>query len=100
VDCGFDQNGLILFFIAIEYMFPYKFRSQCQILRCSPNKVDYVKLKTGGNEPRISTKMRYAQIANSATKEGRQTTMTGEVAQQRYPNAFFPRTNIIVPLTN
>jgi len=81
-------------------MFQYKFRSQCQILRCSPYKVDYVKLKTAGNEPNISARMRYAQIATSATKEGRQTTLRGEVAQQRYPNAFFPRTSIIVPLTN
>jgi hypothetical protein len=76
------------------------FRTQCQILRCSPNKVDYVKLKTGGNDPGISAKMRYAQIVTSATKEGRQTTMTGEVAQRKYPNSFFPRTSIIVPLTN
>jgi hypothetical protein len=44
--------------------------------------------------------MRYAQIVNSATKEGRQTTVTGAVAQKKYPNAFFPRTSIIVPLTN
>ena len=78
----------------------FKFRSQCQILRCSPNKVDYVKIKTGANNPQISSKMRYAQIANSSTKEGRQTTMTGAVAQQKYPDAFVPRTSIIVPLTN
>jgi hypothetical protein len=44
--------------------------------------------------------MRYAQIVNSATKEGRQTTVTGSIAQQKYPNAFFPRTSIIVPFTN
>jgi hypothetical protein len=89
-----------VFYYDRVYMFPYKFRSQCQILRCSPNKVEYVKLKTAGNEPGISTKMRYAQIVNSATKEGRQTTVTGAIAQQKYPNAFFPRTSIIVPLTN
>jgi hypothetical protein len=59
-----------------------------------------VKIKTGANNPQISSKMRYAQIANSATKEGRQTNMTGAVAQQKYPNAFVPRSSVIVPLTN
>jgi hypothetical protein len=77
----------------------FRYRPQSQILVCYP-KVEYVKLKTAANSPQLSAKMRYAQIANSTTKEGRQTTVTGAVAQQRYPDAFTPRTSIIVPLTN
>ena len=70
-----------------------------KIMSCLP-KVEYTKVKTGNNNPQISTKMRYAQIANSATNERRQTTILGAEAQQKYPNIFAPRTNIITPLTN
>ena len=68
-------------------------------MNCLP-KVDYSKVKTGSNNPQISTKMRYAQIVNSTTNERRQSTISGAEAQQKYPNMFAPRTNIITPLTN
>jgi hypothetical protein len=70
-----------------------------KFMNCLP-KVEYSKVKTGNNNPQISTKMRYAQIVNSSTNEGRQTTISGAEAQQKYPNIFAPRTNIIIPLTN
>jgi hypothetical protein len=70
-----------------------------KFMNCLP-KVEYSKVKTGNNNPQISTKMRYAQIVNSTTNERRQTTILGADAQQKYPNIFAPRTNIITPLTN
>jgi hypothetical protein len=70
-----------------------------KIMSCLPT-VDYTKVKTGNNNPQISTKMRYAQIVNSTTNERRQSTISGAEAQQKYPNMFAPRTNIITPLTN
>ena len=68
-------------------------------MSCMP-KVVYSKVKTGNNNPQISTKMRYSQIVNSTTSERRQSTILGAEAQQRYPDMFAPRKNIITPLTN
>ena len=81
-------------------MFNCNFNPLSPKLNCFNNNVGELKKKKGNLAPKISTKMRYAQIVNSVTKEGRQTNMTGAVAQQKYPNAFVPRSSIIVPFTN
>ena len=81
-------------------MFNCNFNPIAPKLNCFKSNVGELKKKNGNLAPKISTKMRYAQIMNSATKEGRQTTVTGAIAQQKYPNAFVPRNSVIVPPTN
>lgn len=59
--------------------------------------IQYNKLVTSSNNPGISQKMRYSQIVNSTTGEGRKTTITDI---NKIPINLRPKPAIIVPPTN
>lgn len=63
---------------------------------CVP-KIEYSKVQTGNNNPKISQRMRYSQIANATNLRGHRRTVIG---LSRIPLELRPQQPVIVPLTN
>lgn len=61
------------------------------------SKVEFLKVKTGYNNPKISQHMRFSQIANATNLRGHRRTVVGV---DRIPLDMRPRPAVIVPLTN
>jgi len=63
---------------------------------CAP-KIGFSRLQTGNNNPKISQKMRFSQIATATNLRGNRRTVVG---LGRIPLELRPQPSIIVPLTN
>jgi hypothetical protein len=63
---------------------------------CFP-KVGFLRVQTGTNNPMVSQRMRFTQIANATNLRGHRRTVIG---LDRLPLDMRPRPAVIVPLTN
>jgi hypothetical protein len=63
---------------------------------CVP-KVEFLRVKTGNNNPMVSQRMRFSQIATATNLRGHRRTVIGV---DRIPLNMRPQPAVIVPLTN
>ena len=63
---------------------------------CFP-KVGFLRVQTGTNNPMVSQRMRFTQIANATNLRGHRRTVIG---LDRIPLDMRPQPAVIVPLTN
>jgi hypothetical protein len=92
------MHSLYVFFFGNMYNMPnaidFKFTPMNYL--CLP-KVGYSRVQTGNNNPMVSRRMRYSQIATATNLRGHRRTVIG---LDRIPLDMRPTPAVIVPLSN